>query len=161
MPVIMARVDERLIHGQVATAWLKTYSVGLVIVVDDESANDSLKTMLLKMAVSGTVPCEVSTVENAAGLIEKNKAKKIFLCTKKPADYLELLKRGVEIPTVNIGGIYAIGDRKQYYGTVFLTDEERDIIIELENYPTKVDYRMLPKDNAVDIIKELKEKRGN
>lgn len=40
MGVVLARVDERLIHGQVATAWLKSYLVDVIIVVDDESAND-------------------------------------------------------------------------------------------------------------------------
>ena len=45
MSVVLARVDERLIHGQVALAWLKKYTIDLVIVVDDESAKDALKTM--------------------------------------------------------------------------------------------------------------------
>lgn len=158
MPVILARVDERLIHGQVATSWLKKYPVNMVIVVDDASANDALQTMLLKMAVSGTVSCEVSTIDKAGALIEKYKGKKIFLCAKSPAVYLELLKRGVEIPHINIGGIYSRAGRTQYYDTVFLTDEEKATIIELENYSTKVEYRMVATSAEVDIINELKTK---
>lgn len=159
MSVILARVDERLIHGQVATAWLKSYPVKLVIVVDDESAKDPLQTMVLKMAVSGTVKCEVTTVDQAGALIEKNKEKKIFLCAKSPATYLALLKQGVEIPFINIGGMYAKEGRKEYYSTVYLTDEEVDTILELENYPVKVEYRMVPKSAEADIIKDLKSKR--
>ena len=77
MAVVLARVDERLIHGQVALSWLRTYPVNLVIAVDDESAKDPLKTMLLKMAVSGTVTCEVTTVSGTKELIEKNNNKQI------------------------------------------------------------------------------------
>ena len=158
MPVILARVDERLIHGQVALAWLKKYPVDMVIVVDDESANDQLKTMLLKMAVSGAVKCEVVTLENAKNLIEENISKRIFLCAKNPKIYGELLKSGIQIEDVNIGGMYAKDGREQYYNTIFLTDEEVESIIELENYQTKVEYRMVPNDNEVDIINELKNK---
>lgn len=156
MPVILARVDERLIHGQVALAWLKQYPVDMAIVVDDDSAKDALKTMLLKMAVSGTVACEVTTVESAKDIIDNNMDKRIFLCAKSPVVFVELLKKGVQIEDVNIGGMYAKDGRKQFYNTVFLTDEEVGQIIELENYQTKVEYRMVPNDKEIDIIKELK-----
>ena len=159
MSVIMARVDERLIHGQVALSWLRTYPVDVVIAIDNESAQDTLKTMLLKMAVSGTVTCEVCTVENAHEIIERYKHKKIFLCAKTPHVYKILLQSGEIIPQINIGGIYSKGNRKKYYGTVFLTDEERDEIISLEKLPTVVEYRMLPNDVEINIIEELKEKR--
>ena len=58
MGVILGRIDERLIHGQMALAWLRQYPAEVVIVVDDQSAKDPLQTMLLQMAVSGTVICK-------------------------------------------------------------------------------------------------------
>lgn len=158
MSVVLARVDERLIHGQVALAWLKKYPIDLVIVVDDESAKDALKTMLLKMAVSGTVGCEVTTLEKAKDLIETNQDKRIFLCAKSPSIYVELLKQGISIEDVNIGGIYAKDNRKQYYNTVFLTDDEVKDVIALGEFDTKVEYRMVPNDNEIDIVNELKKR---
>ena len=156
MGVVLARVDERLIHGQVATAWLKSYLVDMIIVVDDESANDELQTMLLKMAASGTVQTEVCTIDGAVDIINENINKKIFLCAKSPLVYRELMDKGIKIPNINIGGIYAREERKQYYSTVFLTEEEKDIILSLETYDTKVEYRMVPNSNEIDIIEELK-----
>ena len=111
------------------------------------------------MAVSGTVKCEVVSLENAKDVIDKNINKRIFLCSKSPFIYGELIKQGVTIDDINIGGMYAKDGRKQYYNTVFLTDEELMSIIELENYETKVEYRMVPNDNEIDIIKELKNRR--
>ncbi|MGI6510187.1 MAG: PTS system mannose/fructose/N-acetylgalactosamine-transporter subunit IIB [Erysipelotrichaceae bacterium] len=156
MGVVLARVDERLIHGQVATAWLKSYLVDVIIVVDDESANDELQTMLLKMAASGTVQTEVCTLKQAVEIINENINRKIFLCAKSPLVYRQLMDQGIKIPNINIGGIYAKEQRKQYYSTVFLTEEEKDIILSLETYDTKVEYRMVPNSNEIDIIKELK-----
>ena len=159
MSIVLARVDERLIHGQVALAWLRKYPVDMVIVIDDDSAKDQLKTMLLKMAVSGTVKCDVVSLENAKNIINDNIDKKIFLCAKSPSVFGELLKQDIKIDDINIGGMYAKDGRKQYYNTVFLTEDEVASIIELENYKTKVEYRMVPNDNEIDIIKELKNKR--
>lgn len=158
MGIVMARVDERLIHGQMALAWLRQYKVDTVIVIDDESANDSLKTMLLQMAVSGTIECLVTTLSNVKSVIEENKNKDIFLITKLPKVYLELLKQEVEIPQINIGGIYSASGRKKYYTTIYLNEEIKDDILELEKFPTKVEYRMVPSDSEIDIINELKSK---
>ena len=124
MAVVLARVDERLIHGQVALSWLRTYPVNLVIAVDDESAKDTLKTMLLKMAVSGTVTCEVTTVSGAKELIEKNNNKQIFLCTKNPSVYKELLKQ----KQIVAKKIYNANKNIGYYNNKYLA-----IVLELDN----------------------------
>lgn len=158
MSVVIARVDERLIHGQVATAWLKSYPTQIVIAIDDASANDPLQTMLLQMAVSGRMKCEVTTLGKAKSLIEKYGKYPIFLCAKSPKVFLELLRQGVEIPHVNIGGIYAKDGRRQYYPTVFLDNELKEDILALEGFPCKVEYRTVPQNTEVDIVKELKEK---
>ena len=157
MAVVFARVDERLIHGQVATAWLRKYPVNIVIVVDDESANNSLQKMLLEMAVSGTMKCVVTTGKDAKAVIEKYAKYKIFLCAKSPAVFLELLREGVEIPQINIGGIYAKEGRKQYYSTIFLDEQTKEDIIALGEYPCKVEHRTVPQSTEVDIVKELRE----
>lgn len=158
MAIVMARVDERLIHGQMALAWLRQYKVDTVIVIDDESANDMMKTMLLQMAVSGTIKCIVTALADAKGVIEANKNKNLFLCSKLPIVLLELLKQGVAIPQINIGGIYSAPGRIPYYKTIFLDDEIKRDIIALEQYPVKVEYRMVPGDPEIDIISELKNK---
>lgn len=157
MSVVLARIDERLIHGQVATAWLRLVNVNTVIVVDDESAHDDLKTMLLEMAVSGQINCIVTDLENAAKVIKENESKKIFLCSAKVSNYVDLLSKGVEIPEINIGGIYQKDNRVQVFKTVFVDEEIKNDILALEKYPnTKVTYRMVPQDKDEDIIAKLK-----
>lgn len=157
MAVIFARVDERLIHGQVATAWLRKYPANVVVVVDDESARDPFQTMLLEMAVSGTVKCVVTTLKDAKTVVSKYARSKVFLCAKQPAVFLEMLRQGVEIPQINIGGIYAREGRKQYYSTVFLDEQIKQDIISLGDYPCKVEFRTVPQNIEIDIVKELKE----
>ena len=156
MAVIFARVDERLIHGQVATAWLRKYPAQVAVVVDDASAKDPFQTMLLEMAVSGTVKCVVTTQEDAPGVLARYAKNKVFLCAASPAVFLELLRKGIEIPQINIGGIYAKEGRKQYYSTVFLDEQLKEDIIRLGEYPCRVEHRTVPQNTEVDIIRELK-----
>ena len=157
MGILMARVDERLIHGQVALSWLKTYDADIVIVIDNESANDEMKTMLLEMAVSGRLQCIVCTEEDAVQVITEHQNSSLFLCTKKPQIFSYLLDNGISIKDVNIGGIYNAEGRKQLYKTIFIDDELKNAIIRIGEFPNvKVEYRMLPQDNPVDIIADLK-----
>ena len=156
MPVIIARVDERLIHGQVALAWLRPYNIDCVIVIDDGSAHDALKKMLLEMA-AGTTKCIICDEAAAKTAIEQNSGRRLFLCTGKPSAFLNLLKAGVAIPQVNIGGIYEKPGRTQLYKTVFLDDEMKQDILSFEAFPgTKVEYRQVPRDFEADIIADLK-----
>ncbi len=70
---------------------------------------------------------------------------------------MELLKKGVKIPEINIGGIYQKEGRTQVYKTVFVDEKIRNDILALEAYPdTKVSYRMVPQDPDEDIIAKLK-----
>ncbi len=157
MSVVLARIDERLIHGQVATAWLRLVNVSTVIVVDDESAHDEMKQMLLEMAVSGQIECVVTDLEHAKEVIDSYERKKVFLCAADVGVYVELLRQGVAIPEVNIGGIYKKDDRVQVYKTVFVDEKIKNDILALQDYPdTKVSYRMVPQDPDEDIIAKLK-----
>ncbi len=158
MSIVLARVDERLIHGQVALAWLREVDVDTVMVVDDESANDPLKKTLLEMAVSGRMKCLVKTTTDAVTYLEKHPSKKIFMCVKSPLVLENLMDNGVAIPKINIGGIYTREDRKQYFKTIFLTKEEKENLLRLETYPSEVFYQVVPRDDRIDILNELKKR---
>ena len=152
--IIMSRIDERLLHGQVVLAWLKAYPVQEAIVVDDDSAHDSLKKMLLEMAVSGQVKVTVVDEEEAPEAIKAAENKNVFLVAADPVVFLHLLEKGIDIPNVNIGGIYDKPDRKQLYTTVFVNDQIKQTILDISKY-TKVEHRVVPNDNSVDIISDL------
>lgn len=157
MPVVLARIDERLIHGQVAGAWLRRYPIDTVVVVDDVSAGDPMRQMLLEMAVSGSVKCVVTSVADAPAKLEKLARKNVFVVASSPAAVLSLLRAGVKIPDVNVGGIYAKEGRTQYFRTVFLTDQEKADVIALGDFDgVEVEQRTVPQDDKVDIVAALK-----
>lgn len=66
--IVLTRVDNRLIHGQVATNWLKTYNANLCIVADDAVAEDSMQQTLLKLA-AGNMQIRFFTIQKTIDII--------------------------------------------------------------------------------------------
>lgn len=71
----LLRIDDRLIHGQVAMAWTKSVSADYIIVVDDASANDKMKQMILSLAKPVSTGLDIITSADFLSTFEKGKSK--------------------------------------------------------------------------------------
>ena len=69
MSIVLARIDDRLIHGQVMTSWLNYTGANKIIVIDDVTANDSFLTMIIKTLVPANIVTQVTTVADSAAVI--------------------------------------------------------------------------------------------
>lgn len=158
MPIVMARVDERLVHGQVAASWMKEVNANYVIVVDNLLCNDTFQVMLLEMAIgTSSAKLVVASENNAPKIISENMGKRIFLVTKSPKVYLNLLNAGVVLPSVNIGGIYPKPGRRQLTTSVHIDDEiQKDLLTIHEKFPdVRLYIHQVPRDKEFDILKLL------
>ena len=84
----LLRVDDRLIHGQVATTWTKTLQADSIIVANDEVIHNELQIIALKLAVPAGMKVAIRSVEDAIGLLQNPKARsmKIFVVVNHPRD---------------------------------------------------------------------------
>ncbi len=96
MSIVLARIDDRLIHGQVMTSWLNYTGANKIIVIDDVTANDSFLTMIIKTLVPANIVTQVTTVADSAavinGLQDHDKA---IILAKTPEAYVRLADSGV------------------------------------------------------------------
>lgn len=117
----LLRIDERLIHGQVATAWTRQLGITAVVVANDEAAANELVTMTLRMATPPGIKVAVKTVREAVSLFHDKRTAglKILIVVDKPRDALKLVRQVPGIPCVNIGNFGRVGDRR---GRRALTD---------------------------------------
>lgn len=150
--ITLARVDERLIHGQVAYSWTKAYPSDAVIAIDSQSAKDDMQKTLLKMACPKNMKCFVASEEQSVEILNKYPNKKFFLVAKHPKSYLYLLEHGIKTDSVNVGGIYFKEGRKQYTNTVYLDEETKDIILKIHDKGVYIDGRTTPSDPELDLI---------
>ena len=107
MVIGLARIDDRLIHGQVATRWTKETNVQRIIVVSDEVAADTVRKTLLTQAAPPGVTAHVVDVAKMIRVYNNPKyaGERVMLLFTNPTDVERIVEGGVKITSVNIGGM--------------------------------------------------------
>jgi len=153
MAIVVSRIDERLVHGQVAYSWSVAYNVDTIIVTDDFCAKDQMQKMLIGMAVPKGKKSHIFTVEETIQyfLDGKDLKEKVFLVAKGPEVYLRLARGGVNIKSINVGGMYFKEGKKQLSKTVYVNDEEIETFRQLQALGVESEIRTSPKDKSLDL----------
>ena len=107
MVIGLARIDDRLIHGQVATRWTKETNVQRIIVVSDEVAADTVRKTLLTQVAPPGVTAHVVDVAKMIRVYNNPKyaGERVMLLFINPTDVERIVEGGVKITSVNIGGM--------------------------------------------------------
>lgn len=157
------RVDERLIHGQVAMAWTRDLGVQGIVVANDEASVNEMQKMTLKMAVPEGIKCIIKSVQESINLLNNPKVAnmKILVLTKTVKDALTLYKQVEGIEYVNIGnaGRFTSGDgteRTILCRSVSLTNEELECLKELVELAPDTAMQMVPSDEKKLVSEALK-----
>ncbi|MBO0471554.1 PTS sugar transporter subunit IIB [Enterococcus sp. DIV0242_7C1] len=158
MTIVHARVDERLIHGQVATVWTNTVGAQRIMVVNDLAVKDQLQIGALKMAKPAGVKLSILSKRKA---IEKILAgnyedEKVFLITKDIADMAALIDGGVPLNTFNIGNISQKEGSKAIKKSVALTEEEIQTIHRLISQGVTITAQMIPSEPDESVVTFIK-----
>lgn len=149
--IVLARVDDRLIHGQVMTAWLQYTDGNHIVIVDDGTAKDEFLKSVMKMSVPQGVKLDVLTVEDGIKFLSEDHGKdNIIILAKTPAAYLSLVEGGVTLKEVIVGGMGANGQRKKFFKNISASDEERGIFKSIIDKGVSVKIQIVPSDKATD-----------
>ena len=155
--IVLTRIDDRLIHGQVMTSWLNCTSATKIMVVDDRSAQDPFLKTVLKNAVPKNVGLGVFTAEKAANRLIKGfpESDRVIILVKYPATICKMMKLGVKFDKVNIGGMGAAKNREKFYKNISASEEEKEMLKTMIDAGTKVEIQIIAEDAAVDVSKLL------
>ena len=96
------RIDNRLIHGQVAVTWMNSIGADKIIVCNDKVAADPIQKMALPMAARGNT-VYVFTIEETINYAKEHEDETMFVICKFPSDALAILESGIEVQDVNVG----------------------------------------------------------
>lgn len=160
MKIGLARIDDRLIHGQVATRWTKETNVNRIIVVSDEVAADKMRSTLLKQVAPPGVTAHVVDVEKAIRVYNNPKYAKdrvMFLFTN-PTDVVRLVEGGVDIKSVNIGGMAFRQGKTQVNNAVSVDEKDVEAFKKLNARGIELEVRKVSSDSRLkmmDLISKL------
>jgi len=160
MPILLARIDDRLIHGQVIAGWAQTLKVEHIIVVNDEIVNNDMQKFLFRMATPNEINLSIFSVQEAAEKI-KNRAfdnENVMLLFKSPEDVYRLLKNGARLGEVNVGGMHFAKDKIQLFDAIFVDNRDVEMFEKLKQLNVVLEVRMVPTDPKKDILKAIDEK---
>lgn len=152
--VVLTRIDDRLIHGQVMTSWLNFTGATKIMVIDDQTAADPFLKTVLKSAVPGNVTLGLFTEEKAADrLINKGfKADdKVIILVKFPKTVLNLIEAGVKFETLNIGGMGSRDGRTKFYKNISATEDEKVYLKKIIDSGCETTIQIIAENEKVDI----------
>ncbi|NLC42585.1 MAG: PTS sugar transporter subunit IIB [Erysipelothrix sp.] len=155
MPVVLARVDERLVHGQIITSWTKQLKVDVIYIIDDNIANDPFIYQVLTLSAPSGLSFEVLKVEQAAEKLRENTKENILLLFKSVQYPLELIEAGYPLAHLNLGNLGAGPSRKSISKNVSVSKEEIKTIENIIEAGCEVYLQMLysePKINVQNVL---------
>lgn len=134
--IVFSRIDNRLVHGQVASLWSKSVSANLLVVVDDAVAADSVQQGIMKMTADTMgIDIRFFSVQKTIDIIAKAAShQKIFVVAKTPEEFMRLAVGGVEFDKLNIGNMHYSEGKEQISTKVFVDNKD------LENFEIILDY---------------------
>lgn len=152
--IVLARVDDRLIHGEVVSVWTPSLNVNRIIVVDDEVAADAFNKRVIKALAPNGVKVNVYTTERGAEILQKdskNPNEKVMILTKTPITYDRMADLGLKLKEVNLGGMGLRGERTPFIKNVACSPEEIESIKHLMSKNVHVYYQLVPEQQVIEV----------
>lgn len=152
--IVLCRIDNRLIHGQVATQWTSSIGANLLLVANDKVASDTMRQGLMDMAAPSFAQTRYFTLKRTMEVIHKAADRqKIFIICENPQDVLALVKGGVPIKKVNIGNMHMSEGKRQVVGSVAVDDADINAFKELRELGVELEIRRVPTESTENIEK--------
>ncbi|MDS6630529.1 mannose/fructose/sorbose PTS transporter subunit IIB [Klebsiella michiganensis] len=159
MNITLARIDDRLIHGQVTTVWSKVVNAQRIIICNDDVYNDDVRRTLLRQAAPPGMKVNVVNIEKAVAVYHnpQYQDETVFYLFTNPQDVLTMVQQGVKIATLNIGGMAWRPGKKQLTKAVSLDAADINAFQQLDKLGVKLDLRVVASDPSVNILDKIAE----
>ncbi|MFX3618522.1 MAG: mannose/fructose/sorbose PTS transporter subunit IIA [Sporolactobacillus sp.] len=151
---VLARIDSRLLHGQVATAWAKTTQPTRIIVVSDAVAKDDLRKKLIQQATPPGVKAHVVPVAQMIKLAKDNQhfgGERALLLFENPQDALRAVEGGVPLKTINVGSMAHSTGKVQPNKVLAFDQDDIDTFLKLKKAGLNFDVRKVPNDSTANM----------
>lgn len=159
--IVEIRVDDRLIHGQVALVWTKKLNAKAIVVANDHASKDNIQQMTLKMATPENVKLAIKSMQDAVQLINNPKAKdmRIFVLVNSICDALFLSENIDDIERINIANVGRFDgvdetEKSKLSSTILLSKSEQVALEQLLASNRKVVHQIVP-DNVEKLFHDL------
>lgn len=155
---IHVRVDDRLIHGQVVTTWVRSLGVKTIWVVSNRAANEPIEIILLKSSVPSHLTLDVYSVEEAVKAWQGQSSANILLLAEYVQDVVPLVEAGMPLESIDLGGMRYHAGYVALSKAVYVGAAEAAALEALRNHKVAAWIRVVPSDTKVDAYERLRQR---
>ncbi len=153
---VFARIDDRLIHGQVVEGWVNFLKATTIVVADDKVAANPLQRSIMEIAVPQGLKVVIGTVDEICGRLRSADLEKerVILLFSNPSDVLRSLRCGMACDTVNLGGLHYVPGKRKIMDVLALDDDDLSALQEILRRGVRIDIQTVPteKPQALDKV---------
>ncbi|SHJ10701.1 PTS system, mannose-specific IIB component/PTS system, fructoselysine and glucoselysine-specific IIB component [Clostridium amylolyticum] len=150
--IVKIRIDDRLLHGQVAYSWKSALSYDAIVIASDSAANDDIRKMAIKLCCPDGVKLAIRSISDAATLLKNPKlsSMKVFVICPNPESVHDLLQLIEERPAVNLGGMQMEPNKVLFSPAVYVNKEDIEYLDKLVASGIRVEVQEVPSKSMKD-----------
>lgn len=150
--IILTRIDNRLVHGQIFLQWCGYIDANMILVANDDAASSHFKQSLMDMAVPASIETRYwSLRETIVRYQQMEKEYRIFLVVKTPEDLVKLINGGLKVGKVNVGNLQMAEGKQQKTPSIAVNEEDIQAFRTLHQMGCRMEIRRLPQDEPEDL----------
>lgn len=152
MAIEFIRIDDRLIHGQIVTAWAKNKQVNKIWIVDDGVAKDEFLKGIMQLVAPSDKELIISGLDEMPELLKKldNEDPRVLILVKFPEVAQKIYEAGVKFRELNIGGMGANPKREKLFKNISASSEEVDTLREIKKMGVDVYFQVTPDERKTE-----------
>lgn len=156
MPIKMLRIDDRLIHGQIVTAWAKNIQAEKIWIVDDGVAKDDFVKGIMHMVAPGDRELIITGLADMPSMAEKldSELGNTLILVKFPYVAKEIFKAGIKLNELNIGRIGASPERQKLFKNISASEAEKQTLKEIQDMGINVFFQVTPDEKRTQFSYE-------
>lgn len=151
--ILLTRIDNRLVHGQVGVIWTSSIGANLLLVANDDVAKDPLQQKLMQStSESSGAQIRFFSIQKTIDIIGKAAPRqKIFIIVKTPTDAVRLVEGGVPIKEIDVGNMHFSSGKEKVTDKVYVDQKDKDDLMKLVNDDVNIYIQDVPGDKKVPI----------
>jgi len=153
--MLILRVDDRLIHGQVIAGWVRPLGIKVIILASDKLYQDEWACQAYRLAVPAGIEFNCISIKECIKLVNNTNKKSVMVIVESVTAASDLLKEGLKVKEVNIGGLCFKEGTREIAPYIYLTPEDIESVVYLYQSGVRVIGKQLPNSAAIDVVKNL------
>lgn len=153
--MLILRVDDRLIHGQVIAGWARPLGIDRVVLASDRLSRDEWSCNAYRLAIPEGIDFCCCTIAECVRRIRGGNRHRTMIVVESMNEASALVQGGLAVPEVNVGGLGYHEGTREVASYIHLSPDDIDSVVTLHNLGVRVTGKQLPNSVAVDVVKKL------